>query len=281
MVRCTLRFAVAAALGALLAACDGFTPAREAVVLEAFVETGQPLPPLRVTQTGAAAPVPVEDAEAVLTVGASRVAFAPVPGEPGAYRATRSRPVAAGEVFVLEVDALGRRLHAASAAPARIRLVTVRAEPASEPVRALLADGPGGAPRPGFVYRVDVTLTWEAPPAPDTAWVRVRLRPPPELVAPVVDPLLRTDDTRPERTLPEEDGRRVWRGVYAVPVAGPESAFPAHPLEASVLRSGSDYARFALSRNEPGAREPVGNVRGGLGIVAGVSVDRRTVAVSG
>ena len=44
-------------------------------------------------------------------------------------------------------------------------------------------------------------------------------------------------------------------------------------MKVSLLRSGPDYARFASSRDAPERREPVSNVRGALGIVAGISVD--------
>ena len=59
-----------------------------------------------------------------------------------------------------------------------------------------------------------------------------------------------------------------------------DAPLPAHHLKASLIRSGADYARFASSRDAPERREPITNVEGGLGIVAGVSVDSLVVAVS-
>lgn len=279
-----MRAVVLLCLAAFLAACDSLPPNRDAVVVQAFVETGQPLPNLTVTRTGRldGAPAPVNDAVVTLEVGASTIRYLPVSAEPGVYGPARPRSVEAGEAFSVVVLAEGRDLRAVSVAPPSIRLDSLRVTPSTAPVRAAFADSLGAPLREGFLYTVDVTLYWAAPPGPDTSWVRARLRPPAAFPSAVVDFLLRTEDTRPEAALATETpGRRAWLGVYAVPVEGPESPLPPHGLDVALLRSGSDYARFALSRDEPGRREPVGNVRGGLGIVAGVSVDRRTVEVAG
>ena len=73
--------------------------------------------------------------------------------------------------------------------------------------------------------------------------------------------------------------QRTWTGVYAVPVESKDAALPAHTLRVAVLRSGQDYARFATSRDAPDQREPQSNITGGLGIVAGVSVDSLRIDV--
>ena len=54
---------------------------------------------------------------------------------------------------------------------------------------------------------------------------------------------------------------------------------PPHALDVVVLRSGTDYAEYALSRTDPDRREPVSNVADGLGIAVGIAIDGRTIQV--
>ncbi len=116
-------------------------------------------------------------------------------------------------------------------------------------------------------------------PNADSSWVRARLRPPAAFPSAVVDFVLLTDATRREADLAAGGAVRRWSGVYAVPVDAPSDPLPPHALDVVLLRSGPDYARYALSRTDPDRREPVGNVRGGIGIAAGLALDRRTLVV--
>jgi hypothetical protein len=118
-------------------------------------------------------------------------------------------------------------------------------------------------------------------PEADTAWVRTRLRPPASFPSAVVDFVLNTDETQREIDYAENEGLTVrrWSGTYAVPVETLDDPLPPHALDVFVLRSGTDYAEYALSRTDPDRREPVSNVTGGLGIAVGIAVDGRSIQV--
>lgn len=274
--------AVLLAIG--FAACDTLEPPTEAIVVEAFFETGRPLPALSVGRTSGLVELmalPVLDTEVVVQVGEEAVRYRPADGMPGLYRPEMGVVVEAGDPLALEVRAGHSLVRAASSAPPVLRLDSLRIEPAPAPVRAVFASAPGAPAHEGFLYPVDVTLYWTAPEDDERWWVRGRLAPPPAAPTVVADLLLRTDDTRPEAewAVPAAPGVRRWQGLYAIPVDGPDTPLPAHALEVALLRSDAAYARFARSRTEPQEREPVGNVEGGVGIVVGISVDRRLVPV--
>jgi hypothetical protein len=282
MVR--LRALGLAALLATLAGCDLGTPPEVPLVVEGFAESARPLPPIRVGRAGALGDTggrPVETAEVVVRVGGTSIPYAAEPGAPGRYRPLTAFTLLPGDAFSLEVRAEGLTARAASTAPPLVRLDSARAVPSEAPVRAVFADSLGAPLREGFLYPVDVTLYWTAPPSGEW-WVRARLAPPDAFPSAVVDFLLRTDDTRSEADLaadPARPGLRRWRGLYAVPVPSADAPLPPHALEVALLRSGLDYALYARSRTEPDRREPIGNVEGGVGIFAGISVARLTLAV--
>lgn len=223
------------------------------------------------------------DAEVVLSLSGVPVAYGPDPARPGRYVPQEALLPIPGEPLALEVSWQGRRATAASAMPEAIALDSVRLSPAAAPVEAVFADSLGLDLREGWIYPVAVALYWAPPAEADSArWVRARLRPPASFPSAVVDFLLRTDQTLREDDLGiQPGGARRWSGLYAVPVEGPESPLPAHGLKVYLLRSGPDYARYALTRTDPERREPTGNVEGGLGIVAGISFDTLTVHVGG
>lgn len=265
-----------------IAACDVVEPPAERLVVEAFVEAGEGLPEVIVRRSARlddpdAAP-PIADAEVVLEIAGETVGYAPVGGSPGRYRPSVLRVAGPGERFGLEVAWQGRRATASSALPAPIALDSVRIEPADAPVAAVFADSLGLELEEGFIYPVDVTLFWTAPPE-DTAWVRTQLRPPASFPSAVVDFLLATGTIEREREFPGAGAVRRWSGVYAVPVETAADPLPSHDLDVALLRSGEDYARYALSRTDPDRRDPDGNVEGGLGIAAGIALDRRTITV--
>jgi hypothetical protein len=268
-----------------LSACGVMEPPGPPLVVQAFVETGQPLPTVSVARAGgldAPVPVPVADAEVVLQVAGLEVIYLPAPGAPGQYVPALAFVPRARDAFTLDVRVGGELARAQSVAPPVIALDSVRVRPAASPVRAVFADTLGASLREGFLYVVDVTLFWSAPPAGEEDWwVRARLLPPGAFPSAVVDFLLLTDEVRPESELATEAGHRRWRGLYAVPVDGPEEPLPGHTLEVALLRSGLDYARFAQGRIDVNPREPAGNVEGGVGIVAGISVARQAVVVGG
>jgi hypothetical protein len=258
-------------------------PEPERIVVEAFVETGAALPTVVVRRTAAldepdAAP-PVADAEVALMLDGEEVPYRPA-STAGAYTPEAERTPGAGSTFVLDVAWQGQRAVASSRLPAPIVLDSVRVTPSAAPVEAVFADSLGLEVEEGVIYPVTVTLFWTVPEA-DTAWVRTRLRPPASFPSAVVDFVLNTDETQREIDYAENEGLTVrrWSGTYAVPVETLDDPLPPHALDVFVLRSGTDYAEYALSRTDPDRREPVSNVSGGLGIAVGIAVDGRSIQV--
>jgi hypothetical protein len=267
-----------------LAACDVAGPEPERIVVEAFAETGAALPTVVVRRTAPldepdAAP-PVADAEVLLTLDGDPIPYRPVPDAAGTYAPEIARTTEPGSRLSLDVAWEGQRAVASSRLPAPITLDSVRVVPSAAPVEAVFADSLGLDVREGVIYPVTVTLFWAAPAA-DTAWVRARLRPPASFPSAVVDFVLSKDETQREMDFAaaEDSAIRQWSGTYAVPVESLDDALPPHALDVFVIRSGTDYAEYALSRTDPDRREPVSNVAGGLGIAVGIAVDRRTVQV--
>jgi len=265
----------------------------DALVVEAFFEPGEPVGPVRVHRTTPFAPGgtcpppcqgdPVLDADVSVSVDDFLIAYAPDPETAGSYEPLRGSIPRAGDLIVVRVQSAGEIATGSAVAPPVIEIDSVQVRPASAPVRAVFADSLGGVPTEGWLYPVDVSLFWSAPEDAVASdwWIRARLSPPASFPSAVIDFLLRKDDTREESAL-EVNGHpniRSWQGLYAVPVANAQDALPAHVLDVALLRSGRDYARFVLSRDDPGQREPIGNVEGGIGIVAAIAIDRAEVLV--
>ena len=292
----TLKAAGAVAALALallgLTGCDTVEPSeREELVVEAFLTTGQPLPPVTLRQTrplsetsgggGTAA----SGAEVELELGGARYAYRAVPEEPGQYVPARAG-VRVPERAPFRVDVRWGEQHATASgvAPPPIRLDSVQVRVPEKPQRAVLLDTLGVLPEEGFIYPVDVTVWWtsdlDETAADSLYWIQTKLEPFTPFSSTVIDFFLRPGSVLRERTLPrDERGRRFWRGVYAIAVDEETDPLPPHQLKAALLRSGSDYALFATSRDAPERREPISNVSGALGIVVGVSVDSVQVTV--
>ena len=287
-------------MGAVLivAGCDSGAPTdSDLLVVESFAETEQGLPTIVVRRTlpldvpyPNAPVVYVSDAEVTVDVDNEPVSYRPDPSRPGHYVPVDSVWIPARSRYAVEVLWQGERARASDVLPPRIRLDTVITKPSAHPVKAVFADSIALTDsltlnvREGYIYLVEATVYWRAEfpevGADSLFWVRARLRPPSAFPSAVIDLFLRTDQIQRERLVEQTpDGRHVWRGVYAVPVEGPDAPLPPHTLGVAVLRSGTAYARYASSRDAPDRREPVTNVTGGLGIVAGVSVDSRSVRV--
>ncbi len=303
--------AALAACFALLAGpgCSTVEPeADETVVLEGFIDAGQSLPLMRLRRTRPLdaryaddATTAISDADLMLSMDGESVVYRPVEGRPGSY-APQGEAFIASERAAYSVEARwrGHRLAAEGIVPPRIAIDSVRVQVPDEPVLAVLidsiffatgsidslrADTAGVVATREYVYPVSVTVSWKAPPdgtAADSAlWVRTQLKPSGFGSAAAINFFYRPEEVQREKDVATwPDGVRRWSGVYAVPVAGKESPIPDHDLRVGLVRSGADYARFASSRAAPERREPVSNVRGGIGIVAGVSVDTLHVAVS-
>ena len=293
----------------LIAACDTVEPGGgEQLVVEAFVEAEQGLPAVRLWRTRPLeTPYPfgpstaVEDAEVMLRVGPESFEYRPRVGRPGWYE-----PAYGGEAAVpgrtpvrLEAQWGARRAAAESVVPPPLRLDSVRVRVPERPVDGIILDSlffdparldslqfdslKTGAAK-GLVYLVEVTLHWtvdfEEAGADSAYWIRTQLR-----ADLPTRPVFEDFFFRPEQVFRERDARRVdarrrvWTGVYAVPVGEVDEPLPPHPLRVALVRSQQDYARYVASRRDPERREPVSNVSGGLGIVAGISLDTLRVPV--
>lgn len=289
----------------LWAACDAVEPGEEPLlVVEGYVEAGQMLPVLRLRQSRPLdAPYPddastaVTDAAVTLQIDDQPVVYRPVAGQPGHYEPTVERAAPARATVALEAVWGNQRVTAESTVPPAIRirdlLLDVPEKPVAgiildslfiDPSRAdsLLLDSLRTAER-GFVYLVEVTLTWAidfSETGPDSLyWVQTQLKP--LLPGTLDDFFFKPEQILRERHTPlATPGLHTWKGVYAVPVVTEDDPLPPHDLRVGLVRSGSDYARFASSRDEPERREPVSNVTGGIGILAGISLDTLRVPVS-
>ena len=278
-----------------LAACDAVSPESEPIlVVEAFVETGNSLPDVRLRHTlpmnepydepGAAA----EGAEVALRLAGETVHYAPVPGRPGVYAPTADHALPEGMPFELEARWRAEVAVASGRLPPPIRITDVMTSAPDRPVEAVLLDSlqldslKTGA-RSGFVYPVEVSLWWESSDpsvfADSLQWVRAQLKPYTTPVPGVIELFFRSEQIVREDRVRLEGGLRKWTGVYLVPVESADDPLPDHSLKVAVLRGDADYARYASSRNAPDRREPVTNVVGGIGVVAGISVDSLTLRI--
>lgn len=276
-------------LAAGAVACDSEQPPfREDLVVEAYLDTGRPLPdvlvrrtlpPERLATLADAADEGVSDATVVLYDGQRRDTLRPVPGAAGRYRSPRADTVRAGRAYDLVVRQVGRQLQATTRPPPRVLGLRARAVAAAAPERGVDLDlaslGIGSTVANGYFYAVDVEMDWV--PCPDPSYVvRANLAP----SARGATLFFPTDAALDEPTAGDlVDGRRVWRRRYLVQVEGPEAALPPHRVRVALVRGGDDYRRFVETRRTPSQRSPASNVTGGLGIVAGVSVDSLTLEV--
>lgn len=297
-------------LGAgLLAACDTVEPVEDSMlVVEAFFDAGKPLPEIKLRRTlplsaryGDDAGTAVPDAEVSLLLDGATVVYLPVPGGNGTYAPAGGAfaAVPPRAVLALQVRWQEHLATAQSLVPPPIRIDSVRIDVPDEPVAAVYLDSlllePGlldslgfdslgtGFER-GFIYPVEVKLWWHVDfveaDVDSAYWVRTHLKPLAAGASDAFNFFLRPEQVQRERSVKDDGaGRRSWTGIYAVPVTDEDDPLPVHRLRVALIRSGRDYARFATSRDAPDRREPVSNVSGGIGIVAGMSVDSLVVEV--
>ena len=279
----------------VLQACDSVSPESEPVlVVEAFVETGKELPHVRLRQTlrvnepydeSAAAAV---GADVRLQLAGQTIPYEAVEGKPGLYRPLENLSPEPGADFTLEATWRDAVAEASGRLPRRIDILDVRTTIPDRPIEAVLLDSlqldslRTGATS-GFVYPIEVDVSWESDNSiasrDTTSWIRAQLKPYTDLVPGVIELFFRSEQIVREDRIALEGGLRRWKGYYLVPVDDEDDPLPEHSLKVSLLRSDDDYARFASSRNAPERREPVSNVHGGIGIVAGISVDSLTLQV--
>ena len=291
--------AIAGAVVVLLlsSGCDSALPtdSEPTLVVEGFIDAGQPVPSLRLSRTRPlqspfdAGEAAVRDASVTLTIGSHAVAYVADGADPGLFRPAENGDVRAtpGTEFALNVDWNGGRASAAGTVPPPIRLLSADVVVPDQPVAAvlldslLLADSLAVGAYEGFIYPVEVTLRWDAADDPEERfWVRTQLRPYSDFPSTVVDLFLRSEAVFPEASAAAEGvDVHSWTGVYAVGVEGEDDPVPGHSLRIALIRSDRDYARFASSRDAPDRREPISNLVGAIGIFTAISVDSTRVQV--
>jgi hypothetical protein len=266
---------------------------QQTLVVEAFLETGRPLPAvvLRTVQPRGRATDRTEDAARGATVRLrlddTTYAYAADPEVPGRYVPVGDvPPVPAGVPFQLTANWDGERAVAEGRTPPPIAIDEVCLEIPDDPVRAVLVDSVRRdsldiPAEQGYIYPIEVSMAWpvdRAGPGPDPAddsayWVRAQLRPTAQFSSRVVNFFLQPAEVRQEHRFRASEERYRWTGVYAVPVDSADDPLPEHRLTTALVRGDAAFADFATSRTDPGRREPTSNVRGGLGIATAIALD--------
>lgn len=274
--------------------CDTVQPeVTGAIVAQMFVEPERPAPPLRLHRTAAFGDPGsgITGATATLSIGERRIRY--TESSPAGWYVPDDAVtlLEAFSTFRLHVQTDERSFDIDGTIPPRIRDTAVRLDIPERAVRAVLLDSlslPLDSLRlslpsqTGYLYPVVATLSWEAPDrdVDDDWWMETRLVPVRPFTSALIDYFLKPEGLAEERTLsPDADGRLSWSGVYAVPVSGPDDALPAHDLRIVLIRGSSTWAAFASSDGDPAHREPTSNVPGGVGIVAGISVDTLRISL--
>lgn len=258
--------------------------------MEAFLETGRPLPPVLLRRTSplrsssdSVRNAATEAEEVVLELGGETYTYTES-GTPGRYVSKSSGTIPPQTPWELRVQWRDETARARGETPSLIDISEVCIDVPSSPSQAVQVDSirrdsldiPADL---GYIFPVDVTLLWSRPdntPVSDTsAWVRAQLRPNASpFPSEVVDFFLQPAEVRREDKYLLSGGRRQWRGVYAVPVDSTDpDLLPTHDLSAALVRGDTAFAAFAQTRTDPNRREPISNVEGGLGIATAVAVD--------
>jgi hypothetical protein len=281
----------------LMVGCDSALPSdpEPRLVIEGFIDTGRPLPAIRLSrtlsvQTGydstAAA---VDGADVFVRLGAREVTYIPDETRGGLYRPIETEQITAmpGDSFALDVRWQGAHASGGGTVPPSIKIYSSDVRVPDEPVSAVLLDSLAlsdslsvGAEK-GYIYPIEVSISWYALGRTNhDYWVRAQLRPYATFSSTVVDLFLRSEEVFPEEdaTL-DGSGIRTWTGVYAVGVDAQDDPLPEHALRVALLRSGREYAHFAATRHTPERREPASNLQGAVGIFTAISVDSTRVQV--
>jgi hypothetical protein len=284
---------------ALISGCDTVRPSQEGtLVLESVLEAGRPLPPVRVSRTWSVYQklIPggggISNAVVELILGERTFAYSADPDTAGLYRPNNATALVHPlETFLLSVKADGDEASASGVVPPRIHLSEVAITVADEAIEAVFLDtldiGIDSLDisldaRNGFIYPIQVDLTWDSPASgtEGTYWIETRLEPRTSFSSSIVDFFLLPKQVLPEdATRPESSDLRAWRGVYAVPVDEATEPVPEHQLQIFLLRGDQAFAKFETSRDSPERREPESNVSGGLGFVGAVAMDSLSLNV--
>lgn len=283
LLRCPLLILVLAASSA----CDSAPSAPDTLVVQAYFQPNMPYPAVTLSR---AVPLdqdgigrPVRDAELQITIDGAEIPYAES-ADPGVYTAQSEGLVAPGARFEFVARHGGDVASARGTVPPPMTLDSLRVVAADLPIRAVLLDSLSlpldslSISSTGFIYPVDVTLWWKTPAeSGGDFWVETSVTPLESFSSRLIDFFLPSSSVLQEpRNGP---GPLSWTGIYAVPVESATSPLPPHTLRVAAVRGELDYARFALSRTDPDRREPVSNVTGGIGVVAGIALDSIRVSV--
>lgn len=284
---------------AWLGGCDGTLPddPNPLLVVEGFIETGKPLPAIRIRRAVSVAAAydseaaAASGAEIVVRIGARSISYVPDAARAGLYRPAEGNLVTAlpGDLVTLDLTWQGRSASGAGIVPPAIEILSTAFRIPDEPVSAVLLDSLALSDslsvdaRQGFIYPIEVSLTWrDTGPTSRDFWVRAQLQPYATFSSSVVDLFLRSEEILEEESAPfAESGIRSWTGVYAVGVNDEDEPVPEHTLRVALIRSSQDYARFAATRRAPERREPISNLEGAIGIFTAISVDSTRIRLGG
>ena len=273
-----------------IAACDTVQPSQVGtLVVESFLKAGEPLPAVRVGRTfgvseGLGSDQGFENAEVELILDGVRIHYEPVPTSPGLYLPeSQARPLIVPPLasFELHVRTPEDEADASGSVPPLILLNDVEIFAPDRAIEAVLLDtldigldslNLALNAQEGFIYPIQVTLSWNMIPEVETTldeyWIETRLEPLSQFSSSLIDFFLLSQQILPESSIEaDDDGLASWTGVYAVPVEAADTPLPEHTLKVSLLRGDHAFAVFETSRDSPERREPVSNVRGGIGFV--------------
>ncbi|MEM1093826.1 MAG: DUF4249 family protein [Bacteroidota bacterium] len=268
------------------AACDSGGPgAEEQLVIEAFIEAAPSMPRVVVRRSGSLDDrYSLEDAlvdGATVRARTTDGARLFTQGARGIYIADTG--LRERTPFTIEVEQDGRQARASGLIPPRIALDSIEVRVPEVPVEAVLLEGfnldsLGVTLDEGFIYPIEVTLRWSRPPdyspADSMYWIQTRLAPVVPFTATVLDFFLLAEEVFSEQTAWQPQAQQYeWTGVYAILVDARTTPLPIHDVDIGLVRSTEAYARFARTRADRDRREPISNVTGGLGIVAGIALD--------
>lgn len=287
------------------ARCDSVVPEQTAVlVVEGFFDAGKLPPSVRLRQTRpldasypSGAATAAADAVVTVMLGEQEIVYEEDETEPGRYVPMTALPLAPRSRLVLAATWNEQHAEAETYIPPPIHIDSLHISIPDEPVAGIILDSLFIDPAVldsiptldtlrtasrELVYLIEVTVLWsvdfDEANADSLYWIRTQLKP----ILPITldDFFFKPEQIFRERTATKRSVQgRSWTGVYAVPVEGETDPVPPHHLRVSLVRSGQDYARFASSINESERREPVWNVRGAIGIVAGLSIDSMRVVI--
>ncbi len=285
----------------ILSACDSaLPPVHTALVVEAFIEVEAPLPMIHLRETRPVDEPFSPDATAAeniaVTVWLGDQASEYVQEAEGHYGPVNTLMANALATARIEARWDGQVITGSTVIPPPLVLDSVRIQVPDTPVDGIIVGDAfidasltdtlrldslrTGAVR-GLVYVIEVHAFWNSGTTVEGEyWIHTRLEHELQGSGRLDDIFLRPEALVEEAQIELDGlGRRTWTGVYAIPVEMRETPVPPHELRVAIVRSTREYAQFVAGTGDPMRREPPSNLNGGLGIIAGVSVDSIVVWV--